>query len=170
MEAKRRSFLKPAAAVAAVLVIGGIAFKTLTSTQSAPEITYNSIDGRKIGPAFLKGKVYLVNFWATSCTTCVAEMPQLAETYNKYKGQGLEYVGVAMKYDRPDYVMSFAKDRQLPFTVALDLDGSAAKAFGDVQMTPTTFLVAKDGKILKRYLGKPDFAAMHKLIEASIKS
>jgi len=170
MEQKRRSFLKPAAIGIAALVIGGIAFKTFTSSQSAPELTFNSIDGRKVGPADLKGKVYLVNFWATSCTTCVAEMPHLVETYNKFKGQGLEYVAVAMKYDRPDYVMSFAKDRQLPFTVALDLDGSAAKAFGDVQMTPTTFVVDKDGKILKRYLGKPDFTAMHQLIERSLKS
>jgi peroxiredoxin len=170
MDQPRRSFLKPAAIGVAALVIGGIAFKTLTSTQSAPALTYNSIDGRKVAPADLKGKVYLVNFWATSCTTCVAEMPHLVETYNKYKGQGLDFIAVAMKYDRPDYVVSFAKDRQLPFTVAFDLDGSAAMAFGDVSMTPTTFLVNKDGKILKRYLGKPDFVAMHQLIEQSIKS
>lgn len=170
MDQARRSFLKPAAIGVAALVIGAIAFKTLTSEQRAPELTYNSIDGRKLTPDALKGKVYLVNFWATSCTTCVAEMPQMAETYNKFKGQGLEFVAVAMKYDRPDYVVSFARDRQLPFTVAFDLDGAAAKAFGDVSMTPTTFVVDKDGRILKRYLGKPDFAAMHQLIERSIKS
>jgi peroxiredoxin len=170
MDQPRRSFLKPVAIGAVALVIGAIAYKTLTSEQIAPALTYNSIDGRKVTPEALKGKVYVVNFWATSCTTCVAEMPHLVETYNKFKGQGMEFIAVAMKYDRPDYVVSFAKDRQLPFTVAFDLDGEAARAFGDVAMTPTTFLVGKDGKILKRYLGKPDFAAMHQLIERSIKS
>ena len=99
----------------------------------------------------------MVNFWATSCTTCVAEMPQMVDTYNKFKPQGMEFVAVAMSYDPPNYVVNYAETRHLPFKVALDTDGAAAKAYGDVAMTPTTFVIDKDGKILKRYLGKPDF-------------
>ena len=110
----------------------------------------------------------MVNFWATSCTTCVGEMPKMVDTYNKYKSQGLEFVAVAMSYDPPNYVVNYAETRQLPFTVALDVDGSAAKAYGNVAMTPTTFVIDKDGKILKRYVGEPDFPALHKLLEKSL--
>ena len=61
--------------------------------------------------------------------------------------------------------LNFAETRQLPFKVALDVTGEAAKAYGDVALTPTTFVLDKQGKILKRYVGKPEFAELHKLIE-----
>jgi peroxiredoxin len=110
----------------------------------------------------------MVNFWATSCTTCVAEMPEMVATYNKYADKGLELVAVAMSYDPPNYVLNYTETRQLPFKVALDTDGSAAKSFGDVKLTPTTFVIGKDGSILKRYVGIPEFAAMHQLIEKAL--
>jgi peroxiredoxin len=116
----------------------------------------------------LRGKVVMVNFWATSCATCVKEMPQMVDTYNKFKGQGLEFVAVAMKYDRPDYVLNFTETRQLPFTVALDTGGDIAKAFNDVQLTPTTYVIDKNGKIIKRYVGEPDFGALHALLQKEL--
>jgi len=116
----------------------------------------------------LRGKVVMVNFWATSCTTCVGEMPKMVETYNKYKAQGLEFVAVAMQYDAPNYVVNYAQSRQLPFKVALDVDGAAEKAYGNVAMTPTTFVIDKQGKIIKRYVGEPEFAELHKLLEKAL--
>jgi peroxiredoxin len=110
----------------------------------------------------------MVNFWATSCTTCVAEMPQMVETYDKYHGKGLEFVAVAMSYDQPNYVVNFAETRQLPFHVALDLQGKLAQAFGDVKLTPTTFVIDKDGNILKRYVGQPSFSELHSLLEKAL--
>jgi peroxiredoxin len=110
----------------------------------------------------------MVNFWATSCTTCVKEMPQMVETYNKFKGQGMEFVAVAMKYDAPNYVVNYAETRQLPFQVAIDSGGDIAKSFGDVQLTPTTFVIDKNGKIIKRYVGEPDFPALHQLLQKAI--
>ena len=68
----------------------------------------------------------LVNFWATSCTGCMKEMPRLVETHRKYAGQGFETVAVAMSYDRPDYVQTYVNTNKLPFKVALDMDGSIA--------------------------------------------
>ena len=106
-----------------------------------------------------------MNFWATSCTTCVAEMPEIAATYGKFKAQGYETLAVAMQYDKPEYVSRFAAQRALPFLVAYDHDGQAAKAWGDVYLTPTTFLLDKQGRIVKRYVGQPDFAALHAQIE-----
>lgn len=106
-----------------------------------------------------------MNFWATSCTTCVAEMPELIATYNKYKARGFDTVAVAMSYDPPSYVVNFAQTRQLPFKVAIDNTGGVAKAWGDIQLTPTTFLVNKRGEIVKRYVGAPNFPELHQLLE-----
>jgi peroxiredoxin len=170
MTASPRSWIKPAAIGAVVLALAGGAYVAAFSRQQAPDVTFIGIDGQKISSQDLRGKVVMVNFWATSCTTCVKEMPQMVETYNKYKGQGLEFVAVAMSYDRPDYVLNYAATRRLPFKVALDSGGDLAKQFGDVAMTPTTFVIGKDGTILKRYLGEPDFASLHALLEKSLRT
>jgi peroxiredoxin len=162
------SWIKPAIAVVAIAALGAAAYVSLNTRSSAPEVTFLSIKGDKITPQSLQGKVVMVNFWATSCTTCVAEMPQMVDTYNKYKAQGLEFVAVAMKYDPPNYVVNYAETRQLPFKVAIDVTGDAAKAYGDVALTPTTFVIDKQGKIIKRYVGEPDFAALHKLLEKAL--
>lgn len=113
----------------------------------------------------MHGKVTLVNFWATSCTSCVAEMPKLAAAYDKYKAKGYDTMAVAMSYDPPSYVVNYAETRKLPFKVAIDNTGAIAKAWGEVQLTPTTFLVNKKGQIVKRFVGEPDFAELHRLIE-----
>ncbi|KQV43073.1 MULTISPECIES: TlpA disulfide reductase family protein [unclassified Duganella] len=169
MSSGSKVWLKPAIALAVIAGIGFTAYQSLNRHQSAPAVTFLGIKGEKITPESLKGKVVMVNFWATSCTTCVAEMPEMVETYNKYKGQGLEFVAVAMKYDAPNYVVNFTETRQLPFKVALDVTGDAAKAYGDVSMTPTTFVIDKDGNIIKRYVGKPEFPALHALLEKALK-
>ncbi len=168
MNASKRSWINWAAIGAAVLIIGGIGYQTLTKTVKAPDVTFISIDGQKISSADLRGKVVMVNFWATSCATCVKEMPAMVDTYNKFKSQGLEFVAVAMSYDRPDYVLNYTQTRQLPFKVALDSGGDLAKQFGDVAMTPTTFVIGKDGEILKRYVGEPEFPALHQLLQKAL--
>ena len=134
------------------------------SQQAAPNLPFTQLDGSKHTLAELKGKVTLINFWATSCSTCVKEMPQMVATFQKFQGQGLETLAVAMEYDPPAYVMQFAQSRQLPFRVAIDHSGELAKGFGEVQLTPTTFVVNKKGEIVKRYVGEPDFAALHGLL------
>ena len=152
--------------LAGVLTLGGAAFIAgCSGAQAAPESTFVLLDGSKKTTADLMGKVTLVNFWATSCVTCVAEMPKLIATYNKYQAKGYDTLAVAMRYDPPSYVVNYAETRQLPFKVAIDNTGAAAKAWGDVQLTPTTFLVNKRGQIVKQYVGEPDFAALHQLIE-----
>jgi peroxiredoxin len=135
------------------------------SGDRAPESIFVLLDGSKITSKQLHGKVALVNFWATSCTTCVAEMPELVATYNKFKDRGYVTLAVAMSYDPPSYVVNFAQSRQLPFGVAIDNTGTVAREWGDIQLTPTTFLVNKQGEIVKRFVGTPDFAELHKLIE-----
>ena len=92
-------------------------------------------------------------------------MPRIVETYDKYHARGFDTLAVAMQYDPPSYVVNFVETRKLPFRVAIDNTGTVAKAWGDIQLTPTTFVVNKRGEIVKRYVGEPDFAELHRLIE-----
>ncbi|WP_076997913.1 TlpA disulfide reductase family protein [Variovorax sp. KK3] len=156
--------LIPAAAIVIALA-AGVGIYLNTGVSAAPPSTFVLLDGSKKSTEDLKGKVTLVNFWATSCVTCVAEMPKVIATYDKYKAQGYDTLAVAMSYDPPSYVVNFAETRKLPFKVAIDNTGSVAKAWGDVQLTPTTYIVNKRGEIVKRYVGEPDFAELHRLIE-----
>jgi len=135
------------------------------SGERAPESSFVLLDGSTLSAKQLQGKVALVNFWATSCTTCVAEMPELVATYMQYKDKGYETLAVAMSYDPPSYVVNFAQTRQLPFKVAIDNTGAVARAWGDVKLPPTTFLLNRRGEIVKRYVGTPNFPELHQLIE-----
>jgi peroxiredoxin len=156
--------LLPAAALAIALAVGAGVYLN-TGVSAAPASTFVLLDGSKKTTDDLKGKVTLVNFWATSCVTCVAEMPKVIATYDKYKARGYDTLAVAMSYDPPSYVVNFTETRKLPFKVAIDNTGAVAKAWGDVSLTPTTYIVNKRGEIVKRYVGEPDFAELHKLIE-----
>ncbi|MDB5828848.1 MAG: redoxin [Variovorax sp.] len=153
-----------AAATAIALAVGAGVYLN-TGTEAAPASTFVLLDGSKKSTDDLKGKVTLVNFWATSCVTCVGEMPKVIATYDKYKAQGYDTLAVAMSYDPPAYVVNYAETRKLPFKVAIDNTGAVAKAWGDVALTPTSYVVNKRGEIVKRYVGEPDFAELHKLIE-----
>lgn len=164
----RANWIKPAIIGVVVAAIAVGAYVSMNQKQSAPDVTFINLSGQKITTQSLRGKVVMVNFWATSCVTCVKEMPQMVDTYNKFKGQGLEFVAVAMKYDAPNYVINFTETRKLPFTVALDSGGDIAKAFNDVSLTPTTYVIDKQGKIIKRYVGEPDFAALHLLLQKEL--
>lgn len=132
-------------------------------------MTFVSLAGERVAMNDLRGKVVLIEFWATDCATCVKEMPQLVATYNKYHAQGFETIAVAMKHDPPNYVLAYNNRNRLPFKVALDPMGELARAFGEVKLTPMTFLVDKRGAVVARMLGERDFARLHALIEEKLK-
>ena len=155
--------------MAVCLALGGWFFYEGSANSPAPASEFVLLDGSRMNTRDLQGRVTLVNFWATSCTSCVAEMPKLISTHNKYQAQGFDTLAVAMSYDPPSYVVNFTQTRQLPFKVAIDNTGAVAKAWGDVKLTPTTYVVNKRGVIVKRYVGEPDFAELHRLIESLLK-
>ncbi|RZL94520.1 MAG: TlpA family protein disulfide reductase [Variovorax sp.] len=162
---KKALYVAATAVVLAVGVATGIGVYLGSGAMAAPASSFVLLDGTRKTTSDLKGKVTLVNFWATSCVTCVGEMPKVVATYDKYKSQGYDTLAVAMSYDPPSYVVNFAETRKLPFGVAIDNTGAVARAWGDVQLTPTTYLVNKRGEIVKRYVGEPDFTELHRLIE-----
>ena len=157
---RRSGVITLGAAAAACGLVGACAQR-----DAAPDAAFTRLDGSTGRMAELRGKVVLVNFWATSCASCVAEMPGLIDTHQRFKARGYETLAVAMSYDPPAYVSNFAQRRELPFWVAIDNTGAIAKAFGDIRITPTTFLIDKRGNIVKRYVGAPDFKALNALVE-----
>lgn len=150
---------------AVLLTLGAVVWQNSSQASVAPNSSFVLLDASKTTTEDFRGKVTLVNFWATSCTTCVAEMPKMIATYNQYHPKGYDMVAVAMAYDPPSYVVNYAETRKLPFKVAIDNTGAIAKAWGEVQLTPTTYLLDKKGVIVKRYVGEPNFAELHALIE-----
>ena len=154
------------AAALAVLAIGlavSLWFPGRGPTGPMPQFGYTLLDGTKADTQQLRGKVVLMNFWATSCSVCVAEMPKIIATHRKFEARGFETLAVAMRYDPPASVVRYAESRRLPFGV--DNTGDIAKRFGDVQATPTTFVIDRRGEIVARYVGEPDFAALERLVE-----
>lgn len=147
-----------------LLVISLFAYQSFSNKQVAPKLDFTNIQGTKISQQALQGRVYMVNFWATSCATCIKEMPQMIASYEKFRSQGLEFFAVAMSYDPPNYVLNFTETRQLPFHVVLDHQDKIAKAYGDVKLTPTTFVIDKQGNIIKRYVGEPSFDELNQLL------
>lgn len=155
--------------LALAIALGGGAFWFVSRpAKQAPEVTFSTLTGKQVTTSELRGKVVLVKFWATSCVTCVAQMPGNIENYNAYKDKGFDVIAVAMQYDPANYVVNFVETRKIPFTVALDSRGTVAKAFGDVKLTPTAFLIGKDGQIIKRYVGDYDKSEFRATLEKAL--
>lgn len=152
--------------IAGVIILVGV---LLLQQTHAPRVSYTTIKGERLSSDDLKGKVVLVNFWATDCPGCIREMPALVATHHKYHERGFETIAVAMSYDPPNYVVNFAEKNALPFKVVLDIKADIARAFGGVTLTPTSFLLDKQGKVVHKILGEPDFAKLHQLIEKKMK-
>ena len=156
--------------IAIAALVGAGAWFMFTPKPDAPAVTFQTLDGEQIAMDELKGKAVLVKFWATSCVTCVQQMPDTVSYYETYHPQGLEVIAVAMSYDPIEYVKQFTVTRELPFTVATDTDGSVAKGFEDVKLTPIAFVIDRQGKILKRYLGNYDKEDMKQTLESALAS
>lgn len=160
---KKTSFVWAGAACALALAVAG--YLVAGPKATAPNVGYTQLNGAKQQFADLRGQVVLVNFWATTCGICVKEMPAIVATHDKFAARGFQTLAVAMSYDAPANVVHFAETRKLPFTVAIDLDGAIAQGFGSIAATPTTLLVDRQGRIVRRIVGEPDFAELHAHIE-----
>lgn len=156
-------------ALVAVAIVAGIAFRHFSAdAQAAPDVAFTTLEGERVTMQDLRGKVVLVKFWATSCVTCVAQMPDNIRNYNALKDRGYEIIAVAMQYDPPNYVKNFTETRKLPFKVAIDATGELARAFGDVKLTPTAFLIDRQGNIIRRYLGNYDKESFLATVEKAL--
>jgi peroxiredoxin len=136
--------------------------------KAAPAVSFTTLEHGVVAPEALAGKVVLVNFWATSCAVCLKEMPRIADLHRRYAARGYETVAVAMPYDPPNLVADYQRRTQLPFKVAIDPNGEVARRFDDVKLTPTTYLIDRKGRVIKRYVGEPDFTEVERVIERAL--
>jgi len=159
-----------AALLASVAIAAIAAVASFTLTRPAPQVTFNAISGETVSTADLRGKVVLVNFWATYCSDCIKEMPKLVNAHRKFSARGYETIAIAVRHDNPDRVVQFTAQHGLPFKVAIDSSGEIAREFGNIKLTPSSFLIGKNGKVLRRYVGEPDWVEFHQLVERELRS
>lgn len=142
------------------LVVMGVALWSMTFTTQAPEVTFVLTDGRTLSLDSLRGRPVLITFWASTCPSCLAEMPHLAELYREFSPSGLELIGVAMPYDPPPVVLGLVRRRALPYPIALDLESKVVQAFGNVRVTPTSVLISPAGEIVFKHTGTLDMGTL----------
>ena len=121
-------------------------------TQQAPNFTLKTFDGKSVTLSKLKGKVVLVNFWATWCPPCRAEIPDFIEAYKTYKSKGLEIVGIALDQDGWEQVQPFIKEHGMNYPVVLGTQ-EVVEQYGGIEAIPTTFIIDKKGTVVDRTIG-----------------
>lgn len=150
------------------ILLSGLLAVAVMRKADAPAVQFTTLQGQQLSLQHLQGKVVLVNFWATTCPGCIAEMPGLMQTYQRYRERGFEVIAVAMAYDPPSQVANYARMQKLPFPVALDTQGTLAAAFNDVKLTPTAFIIDKRGRIVRNVVGELDFASLHAMLDQEL--
>jgi thiol-disulfide isomerase/thioredoxin len=124
---------------------------TFLPGTSFPDFNEKDIQGNPLSISKYKGKVVLVDFWATWCGPCVAELPLVQSAYKKYHDKGFEIVGISLDEDK-DALESFVKKKKMPWPQYFEgkrFDGKLPVKYG-VDATPTTYLIDREGKIIKR--------------------
>jgi cytochrome c biogenesis protein CcmG, thiol:disulfide interchange protein DsbE len=135
-----------------------------SALRMAPDFTRTDLDGKSLNLRKYRGKVVLLNFWATWCGPCLIEIPTFTAWQNTYRTAGLQVVGISMDDDAAPVKRMYQKDR-LNYPVAMG-DAELGELFGGVLGLPLTYLIDPDGRIVGRYQGEPDL----KRLEARIKS
>jgi cytochrome c biogenesis protein CcmG, thiol:disulfide interchange protein DsbE len=147
------------AALSAALLLAGCvntskSNRPLVALQEAPQFTLRNVRGGELKSSDLRGKVVIVDFWATWCPPCKAEIPEYNELYARMKSQGVELVGVTFDSGSIDKVQAAVKELQIEYPVGMANDLIDA-AFGGHVGYPTTFLVGKDWKVYRQIAGSP---------------
>lgn len=154
------------AGIALVVVLAAaVAWFMPLRLREAPPLVGQTLDGRTVTLEQLRGKPVLVTFWATTCPSCIEEMPHLIELYKEFNKKGLEIIGVAMAYDPPEQVRAMVKQRQIPYPIVLDTEERIANAFDNVRLTPTTVLISPEGRIAHYRLGMLDLPKLKNTIQ-----
>lgn len=154
-----------AVTVLTVILISAAVWFIPTGLREAPPLAGQTLDGRTLTLEQLRGKPVLVTFWATSCPSCIEEMPHLVNLYRDLNPKGLEIIGVAMAYDPPEQVRALVKQREIPFPIVIDSQERIAQAFDNVRLTPTSVLISPQGRIVHYRLGLLDMPKLRDAIQ-----
>lgn len=151
----------------ALLIAGSLAAMPwfVTRPRPAPEARFKLLDGRQPSMSELRGQVLLLNFWSVSCATCKSETPILIEFHRRNARRGLNMIAVAMSHDRPSDVIEVARENGFPFDVSLDVRGEIAHAFFRTDVTPTKYLIDRQGQIVRTMVGHTDFVDLQQRVD-----
>lgn len=141
-----------AAIVPAPAALAEAGKKLAPISKAADFALKKSSDGKVVKLSDMKGKVRLVDFWATWCPPCREEIPGFIELQKKYQSKGLEVIGVSVDRGGPPVVNAFVKENHINYT-SLMSDAATESAYGGIRSIPTTFLIDREGNVVKKYLG-----------------
>lgn len=120
--------------------------------KPAPDFTLTDLNGKPVKLSDYRGKAVLLNFWATWCPPCKAEMPWFVDLQKRYADQGLQVLGVSMDDGGPDEVVKFTREIGVNYPVVMGKE-DVANMYGSVEFLPTTFFIDRNGKIVDRVFG-----------------
>lgn len=160
----RRRFLQTTSALATTGLMGGLSLLSGCSQAGA------SVSGMVLPniadpdtPIRLDdwiGQPFLINYWASSCTTCMREMPHLVGFYEQWQQYGFKTLGVAVPWDKPELVKDVVRFYEIPFPITYDIEGRSLSLVSEFVGTPTNLLINADGYVEEEILGTPDFGAV----------
>ena len=137
--------------------------------SAAPDFALPAIDGTTVHLSDFKGKVVIVDFWATWCPPCKAEVPDFVRLQAKYRAQGLAVVGLSLDAGGVHDVRPFAEDNNVNYAMLIAND-EVANRYGGIVGIPTTFLIDRQGKIVKKFIGKTEYQVFEEAIRPLLES
>jgi peroxiredoxin len=151
-----------------VVVIVAIGLGQSFQPQKAPNFTLKTYKDKTVDLASLKGKVVIVNFWATWCGPCRAEIPDFIKLYDAYKSKGLEIVGISLDRNGWSDVQPFIEKNKINYPIVLGTD-EVVERYGGIEAIPTTFIVNREGTVVERQVGMLTKDKLEKKIKSLLK-
>lgn len=155
------------AAALLALVPAAVSAQSSVTGQAAPGLTFKDLAGQEVSLAALKGKVVVVDFWATWCGPCRVEIPGYIEMQKKYGKDGLVIVGVSLDQKGPKHVQKFVEANGMNYTIVMG-DNDAVDAFGGFNVIPTTFLINREGRIVHQKNGAMETAEYEEIVKKAL--
>ena len=122
------------------------------SSTLAPEFALPDLEGNTVRLSDFEGKVIILDFWATWCPPCVQEMPHFVELYEKYRDDGFQMIGIALSSGSAKDIKKFTTEHGINYLILMG-NREVARKYGGIRAIPTTFLIDRQRRILKRYIG-----------------
>ncbi len=141
-----------------ILVLPLVILSPAVADEKAPDFTLTSVDGTSYSLSKLRGKVVVLNFWATWCAPCLEEMPTLDSLYKRYRQRGLVVLGVSIDRKR-ETVEGFLEKNPVSYPILLDTKGEVFVDKYTVSGLPATYIIDGKGLIVDQYIGKRDFTS-----------